>query len=136
MALGYQLVIRYVVDFERDPTLDTLVDLNGQTFFLDETGDYRVNFVVTKVPVSEAKPHGLKYSLTLHGPPRGERLVGFDNAHSVKSGSGPGARRPVAEDHQHRLRTVQPYEYTDAAALLADFWATVDSVLTEKGVSP
>lgn len=37
-------------------------------------------------------------------------------------------------DHHHRLRTVKPYAYTDAATLLADFWDAVDSVLKERGV--
>jgi len=37
---------------------------------------------VTRVPSSREKPHGIDYSLTLHGPD-GERLVGFDNAHPV-----------------------------------------------------
>jgi hypothetical protein len=36
-----------------------------------------VRFVVTRVAVSPEKPHGLDYSLTLHGPD-GERLVGFN----------------------------------------------------------
>jgi hypothetical protein len=35
-----------------------------------------------RVPASAEKPHGLDYSLTLHGPD-GEWLVGFDNAHPV-----------------------------------------------------
>jgi hypothetical protein len=55
------------------------------------------------------KPHGLDYSLTLHGPD-GERLVGFDNPHPV----GP-QRSGSPRDHQHRLRTVRPYEYRDAS---------------------
>jgi hypothetical protein len=61
----------------------------------------------------------------------GERLVGFDNAHPV-------ARRKRGEphDHRHRLRTIRPYEYRDAATLLADFWATLDAVLRERGVIP
>jgi hypothetical protein len=29
-----------------------------------------------------------------------------------------------------------PYDYTDAATLLADFWTEVDAVLKEKGVHP
>jgi hypothetical protein len=31
---------------------------------------------------------------------------------------------------------VRPYEYQDAATLLADFWKKVDAVLREKGVIP
>jgi hypothetical protein len=87
-----------------------------------------VRFVVTRVPVSAKKPHGLDYSLTLHGP-GGERLVGFDNAHPVGR-----QRRGAPMDHRHRLRTVRPYDYRDAAALLGDFWAMVDAALRERGV--
>ena len=66
----------------RDPTLDVLLDLDGQVLVVDPEGGHWVRFVVTLVPVSPEKPHGLDYSLTLHGPD-GERLVGFDNAHPV-----------------------------------------------------
>lgn len=89
-----------------------------------------MRFAVTRVPVSPEKPHGLDYSLTLHGP-SGERLVGFDNAHPAGK-----RRRGVPHDHRHRLRTVRPYDYRDAATLLADFWEVVDGVLRERGVIP
>jgi hypothetical protein len=112
----------------RDPTLDALLDLDRVVLVVDPEGGHWVRFVVTRVPVSAERPHGLDYSLTLHGP-EGERLVGFDNAHRV------GAQRDgEPRDHRHRLRTVRPYEYRDAATLLVDFWATVDSVLRERGV--
>jgi hypothetical protein len=71
--------------------------------------------------------------LTLHDAD-GERLVGFDNSHPVRQGSGPGAKRPTGQDHKHRLKTVRPYDYKDAASLLADFWTEV-AVLKERGVS-
>jgi hypothetical protein len=45
-----------------------------------------------------------------------------------------GRARRVTKDHRHRLRTIRPYEYRDAATLLADFWAEVETVLKEKGV--
>lgn len=112
----------------RDPTLDTLLDLDGQVFVVDPEGGYWVRFVVTRVPETPEKPHGLDYSLTLHGP-EGARLVGFDNAHPVER-----RRRGMPQDHRHRLRTVRPYDYRDAATLIADFWATVDAVLRERGV--
>lgn len=114
----------------RDPGLDTLLDLDGQVLIVDPEGGHWVKFVVTRVPVSAEKPHGLDYSLTLHGP-SGERLVGFDNAHPV-------GRRKWGEplDHRHRLQTVKPYDYLDAAVLLADFWQLVDAVLKERGVIP
>jgi hypothetical protein len=111
-----------------EPGLETLLDLDGQVLVVDPEGGHWVRFVVTRVPVSPAKPHGLNYSLTLHGP-GGERLVGFDNAHPVGSG-----RRGAPQDHQHRFGRVRGYEYTDAATLLADFWTAVDQVWRDKGV--
>ncbi len=112
----------------RDPSLDTLLDLNGQVLVIDAAG-YWVRFVVTVVPVTAQKPHGLDYTMTLHAPD-GERLVGFDNAHQVKGGKTP------ATDHRHRMKTVKPYAYRDAAALVADFWSEVEAVMKEQGVWP
>lgn len=110
-----------------DPALDTLLDLDGLTFVVDPEGGHWVRFVVTRVEPTPEKPHGLDYSLTLHGR-NGERLVGFDNAHPV-------AKQECGnpQDHRHRVHTVRPYVYSDAAQLLADFWAEVDRVLKERG---
>jgi hypothetical protein len=113
-----------------------LLDLDGQVLVVDPEGGHWVRFVVTRVPVSPEKPHGLDYSLTLHGPD-GERLVGFDNAHPVE-----GQKRGRPQDHRHipvkpgYQRTIRAYEYRDAATLLAEFWGTVDAVLRERGVVP
>jgi hypothetical protein len=118
----------------RDPTLDVLLDLDGQVLVVDPEGGHWVRFVVTRVPVSPEKPHGIDYSLTLHGP-NGERLVGFDNAHPVAR-----QKRGEPQDHRHipakrgHQRTIRAYEYRDAATLLADFWQAVDAVLRERGV--
>ncbi|HTT81508.1 MAG TPA: hypothetical protein VMF86_17710, partial [Stellaceae bacterium] len=57
--------------------------------------------------------------------------VGFDNAHPVAR-----QRRGAPQDHRHRLRSIRPYEYRDAATLLADFWETVGAALRERGVIP
>jgi hypothetical protein len=40
----------------------------------------------------------------------------------------------AAKDHEHRLRTLRPYDYTDACALLAAFWKEVESLMRDKGV--
>ncbi len=106
------------------------MDLDGQVLVVDPEGVYWVRFVVTQVPVTAEKPHGLDYSPTLHGPTN-ERLVGFDNAHPVG-----GQRRGEAQDHRHQLGVVGPYDYGDAATLIADFWAVVDAVLRERGIFP
>jgi hypothetical protein len=110
-----------------DPTLDTLLALDGQVFFVDDKARFWVKFEVKRVEPSEERPHGLRYSLTLHGP-RSERLVGFDNAHAARSS------RTPARDHRHRFRTIRPYDYVDAAELMADFWCEVDLVLKQMGV--
>ena len=86
-----------------------------------------------RVECTAACPHGLNYSLTLHGP-TGQRLIGFDNAHSVRKSRGPGGRHSGPPDHRHRMDEAQPYKYRDAATLLADFWAEVDRYLKEKGI--
>ena len=43
---------------------------------------------------------------------------------------------PGGRDHRHRLRTIRPYEYENAATLLEDFWTEVDQVLRERGSIP
>jgi hypothetical protein len=110
--------------------LDGLLDLDGQTLVGDSEGQHWVRIVVTLVPPSPAKPHGLDHSLTLHGP-GGERLAGFDNAHRVG-----GQRRGAPQDHRRRLQTIGLYDYRDAASLLEDFWGLVDAVLRERGIIP
>ena len=113
-----------------DPTLDLLLDLDGQVLVVDSEGGHWVRFVVTRVPISPEKQHGLDYSLRLHGPD-GERLVGFDNAHPVVR-----QRGGELQHHRHRLRMIKAYDYRDAATLLGDFWTTVDAVSRERRVIP
>ena len=119
---------------DRDPGLDALLDLHGQTLFVDEAGHW-VKFIVLRTEATPERPHGLSYSLTLHAPD-GKRLVGFDNAHPVRERRGPGTRRRRESDHRHRLRSIGPYDYKDAATLLGDFWKEVDEVLRERGSLP
>lgn len=52
---------------EYDASLENLLLLDGETFFVDEDGKYVVKFIVKRVPVTKERPHGLSYSLTLHG---------------------------------------------------------------------
>jgi len=115
-----------------DPGVAILVDLDGVSLTVDAVGKFAVRFIVKQVPSSPERPHGLSYSLTLHDE-TGARLVGFDNAHAAPARKGRG--RIVAQDHRHRLRTIRPYEYRDAATLLADFWTEVYAVLDERGAA-
>jgi hypothetical protein len=115
----------------RDRSLDTLLDLNDEVIVVGD-GPYWTKFIIKRVPVSKERPHGLHYSLTLHND-RGDRVLGFDNAHAVQEGSGPGAKARIEHDHRHYRETVRRYEYTNAGALMADFWQAVFAFLeTEK----
>lgn len=113
---------------ERDPSLDALLGLDGQVYVIDPDSGLWVRFVVRRVPVTAGKPHGLDYALSLHRRD-GERLAGFDNAHPVRGQGRPSGRAKGALDHKHRLKTVRPYAYRDAAV-----WAEVSAVCREMGV--
>lgn len=114
-----------------DPTLDTLLHLDGVSFVVEADGACWVKFVVKRVTATPEKPHGLDYSLTLHDS-TGKRLLGFDNAHAVQEGSGPGARTRIEFDHRHKGERLGFYFYSDAATLLADFWKEVNLILDER----
>ena len=115
-----------------DRSLDVLLDLDGAVMVLDEAAEYWVKFEVRRVLVSGEQPHGLEYCLTLHGK-NNQRLVGFDNAHPIRKRLGPGGKAATF-DHKHRLKSIRPYEYRDAASLLSDFWAALDAILRERGI--
>jgi hypothetical protein len=115
-----------------DSASENLLALDGYVFVIDEAGEYWVKFEAQRVERSPERPHGLKYSLTLHDSAN-RRLVGFDNAHPAKTRA-VGSRGPL--DHRHRLGVVKPYRYRDAAQLLDDFWEMVDQVLKERGAKP
>jgi len=117
----------------RDPSLDSLLDLDGQVLVVDREGDHWVRFVVRRVPVTEARPHGLNYAPVLawiQGRAPGRLRQRSFGART----SGAWRKTATARDHRHRLRTVRPYDYKDAATLLADFWTEVEAVLRERGM--
>ncbi|WP_245409523.1 DUF6516 family protein [Methyloceanibacter sp. wino2] len=97
---------------------------------------YWVEIHAKIVGPTEAKPHGIDYGLCLLDP-KGNRLVCFDNAHPVKTGRSPSKKKSPTNDHRHDERgNVKPYAYTDAGTLVEDFWAEVDRVLKDEGISP
>jgi hypothetical protein len=108
------------------------LELNDLVF--EVGGGYWVKIIAMEVEASCDRPHGIHYSLTLHAPD-GERIIGFDNAHSVEIGSGPAKRKSVRYDHvHHRNGQIEPYEFESPAQLVEDFWNEVDTVLRERGV--
>jgi hypothetical protein len=111
--------------------LTPLLDLDGSILEMGE--GYWVKIDAKVIPAEVGRPAGIAYSLSLHDP-NGNRLVGYDNAHPVKTGTGPAARREPPNDHRHSGERVRPYPYTNAVTLLGDFWAEVERVLKEEGI--
>ena len=68
-----------------DHTLEFLIGFNGRRHYFED-GSF-LKFEIKKVRPMKSRPHGLAYSFSLHDPD-GERLLGFDNAHSVRAPSG------------------------------------------------
>ncbi len=114
-----------------DPAIDTLLDLHGS--ILDQGGGYWIKIEAWQAEISNAMPHGIRYSLTLHEP-YGKRILGYDNSHAVKPPKKfKYAGRILPYDHKHRHAADKgiPYEFKDAQQLLNDFFADVDRVLQE-----
>lgn len=118
---------------KRDHSFELLIDLDGLHFV--QQGGYWIKYEVSAVEKTSMRPHGIKYSLTLHDT-QGERIFGIDNAHRPKKRGGPAARstRPMAADHLHRGGRVYTYEFKDAETLLFDFDKGVNAALKRKGV--
>lgn len=121
-------------DGQPEHTLEFLLAFDGRVHWL-ESGHW-IKFEIRRVDPAPERPHGLRYSFTLHDP-QGNRLVGFDNAHGVAE---PGSRfkaSPEAVDHWHRTQDDEgrPYAFKDADTLLADFFREVRRVLAEQGAS-
>ena len=114
----------------RDTGLDTLLDLDGS--IIDQGDGYWVKIEVKLLgKPSDERPHGISYSLTLHDPCN-QRILGFDNAHAIKSSRKKKyAGRRVEYDHKHRNLKDKgtPYEFVDAYQLLKDFFNETDKTL-------
>lgn len=114
-----------------DPGLATLLDLHDT--IIAEEGGYWMKFEVWQVEPTKDVPHGIRYSLTLHDA-YGKRIIGYDNSHAVKPPKKfkyAGQRLPYDHKHRHVSDKGVPYEFKDAAQLMADFFAEVDRVIEE-----
>jgi len=108
-----------------DYELDVLLSLDG--FEFQFARGFRVKIAAQRIEATPGRPHGVKYSLTLHDA-AGRRIYGLDNAHR--------ARRARAEfDHRHVYggRRMLPYAYRGPAGLLEDFYREVERIVKERG---
>jgi hypothetical protein len=118
-----------------DWELAYVLDLHRQRIGYEK--GYWATFRFLRVPPDEGRPHGLQYSLSLHDE-NDDRLLGYNNAHLVDVGGGPSkkSRRPKEFDHINwRGKKPVPYKFTTPLNLLKDFFADVDKILKEEGVS-
>jgi Family of unknown function (DUF6516) len=115
----------------RDEGLERLLDLDG--FLAEVGGGFWVKIVARRVTPDAGRPHGVRYTLTLHDP-GGRRVFGMDNAHVVQLTRGPAGRSSVAHDHLHRGESVRGYAYRNADTLMDDFWREVEAILKRESV--
>ena len=116
------------------PSLDYLLGLDGNIEFQNDQG-YWVKIEATRVTVTQERPHGIRYSLTLHAPDN-TRLIGFDNAHGCIKPEGSrfkhaGKKYPYDHRHRHATDVGVLYEFDSAYRLVSDFYTEVDRVLKE-----
>ena len=112
--------------------LEYLLDLHGSVVYLDKNeNSYWWKIEAWTIPRTKTIPHGIKYRLTLHNE-YGTRLMGYDNAHLVKSKS----RSKIAGvkksyDHKHRTAHDKgvPYDFESPAKLLEDFFKSIDETI-------
>jgi hypothetical protein len=77
-------MISFGMSSQRPPAigLEYLHGLDGNIEVQNNAG-YWVKREVSSVDVTAERPHGIRYSLTLHAS-ENTWLIGFDNAHSVR----------------------------------------------------
>jgi hypothetical protein len=117
------------VTIMRNEGLDNLLALDGVR--MNYQGEFWVKFDVALVEITMERPHGIKYSLSLHDGTN-KRIMGFDNAHAVKVSKGFKGRK-YAYDHVHKSVSDPGTEYSfnTPEQLITDFWCEIDKVLAQ-----
>ncbi|EKD53875.1 MAG: hypothetical protein ACD_60C00143G0017 [uncultured bacterium] len=114
---------------QKDKTIENLLDLDGIRYVIDDQLGLWVKFEVKKVTATKERPHGIRYSLTLHDR-FNKRMIGFDNAHAIQHRGKRKISPKITYDHWHRGNSDQgrPYHYLNAGKLLEDFWKEVSEI--------
>jgi hypothetical protein len=106
-----------------DPALELLLQLDGEEFQL--RGGYRSVIEARRIePVAEV-PHGIRYNLTLLDR-YNQRVLGFDNAHRVRTGKRRYGVWSETWDHKHIRGEVKTYRFVSVIKLMDDFWMAVE----------
>lgn len=117
---------------KEDDSLDNLLLLHGERFVVDEKLGLWVKFEAKVVTKTTNRPHGIKYSLSLHNR-KNARVMGFDNSHAIEYGSKNMVSPKRTFDHWHIDENDKghPYSFQGADMLLQDFWKEVDRVIAK-----
>jgi hypothetical protein len=110
-----------------DPGLDALLELDGEVFPMDR--GYWTKFEVRQVDPTPQIPHGIRYSITLHDSTN-RRVLGYDNAHAVKSQRKNYRAKRCEWDHKHDREQITHYDFESPGQLMEDFWADVNRITT------
>lgn len=115
---------------KEDKTLINLLELDGFKFIIDEQLGLWVKFEVKKVKATKERPHGVRYSLSLHDRDN-YRIMGFDNAHIIEYDGKTNVKPKQIYDHCHKNSSDKgrPYHYVNATKLLEDFWKEVEKIV-------
>lgn len=118
-----------MTDDNNDVELLPLLNLDGYSYWHEDK--FWFKFEARKVEKNEHRPHGIKYSITLHDR-NNTRILGFDNAHNIKK-RGPRPKkysgRVVTWDHVHKETKVERYLFTSASQLIEDFYKAADKII-------
>lgn len=109
-----------------DEAMRRLLDFDRRRYWL--INGWSIRFRIAEIEASTERPHGIKYSFTLHDQD-GSRLLGFDNAHGIS--------RAETYDHRHRFRRPKQlvaYEFRGADELICDFFAAVEQACAQERV--
>lgn len=119
-----------------DRTIQNLLDLDGIKYVIDYELKLWVKFEAKRVKKTQFRPQGIKYSLSLHDQ-FNDRLMGFDNAHSIECVEKQMASpiRVVDHWHQNYKDSGKPYYYVNAEKLLIDFWVEVNNIVNRLKVN-
>lgn len=117
---------------KQDDLLRNLLDLDGVRYVVQERLGLWVKFDAREIEASQERPHGVRYSLTLHDRCN-KRIMGFDNAHIIPYRGKKAAVTKKAYDHWHRGPNDEgrPYHYVNAGKLIEDFWKEVEKILNK-----
>jgi hypothetical protein len=110
-----------------DPFLELLLQADGAVFSLE--GGYQVKYEVRQIEPAKGVPHGIRYNLVLLDRYK-RRVLGFDNAHRVRTGKRRLGAWSKTWDHVHIRGQVIPYKFVSIVQLNDDFWAEVEKHLS------